>query len=115
MHRAMGGGNAPEWPRSKFANRCNCFFPHRCRRCVLGIAATPDWQTNKLYIHMLCQILDIYSQVGERVTYYVVSMHYVGLLVALPCPCVMCHYAILVDARVYTVASSSLLSTLAYT
>ena len=25
--RVVVGSNAPKWPKSRFANHCNCFFP----------------------------------------------------------------------------------------
>ena len=80
----MDGSNAPEWPKSRFADHCKRFFPHRCYRGVLGIAISPDKQAEKL-----CKIhIALNHTYSCLVSELIVFMHCVGILLMLPCPCV---------------------------
>ena len=69
----------------QLTRHCKHFSPHGHCRGVLGIVTSPDWQTAKLcnmYVCMLCRIIDAIRLVSELIVF----MHYVGLLIALPCP-----------------------------
>ena len=103
--RDVNDRNAPKYFKSRFAATYTMLQTFLYSRAMQGCPRHryKSWLANckaVQYVCMLCQIIDAIRLISELIVF----MHYVGLLIALPCPRVT-FCCVVLETRSYTCAN----------